>query len=68
MSKKNYIVSILIETDVLVVAESESEAIAKIKQMVEDDEIELDYMTDPNRTRYEIRGSFTSELDKEDEI
>ena len=68
MSKKNYIVSILMETDVLVVAESESEAIAKIKQMVEDDEIELDYMTDPNRTRYEIRGSFTSELDKEDEI
>lgn len=66
MTKKNYIVTILMETNVLIEAEGESAAIAEVKRMVKDDEVELDYMIDPNHTRYEISGSFPLEWDKED--
>ena len=53
-----YVVSVSVTTDILVKADDYREALEKAKYLVDMGDVELDYMTTSENTKYEVTGAF----------
>ena len=53
-----YVVSVSVTTDILVKADDYRKAIEKAKYLVDMGDVDLDYMSTSENTKYEVTGAF----------